>query len=400
MGSRSPMTPPISALHRCFARTALRLWRASTGLLGLGAMITALPAHSQSALMPSAHWGASQFLSATDRVDVGVHFFGFTRYGKETRRSAQDSSKLEYTFSPYNDKQETLGFNVLSLSQVQSNWRERRSAAVPANTGAYVRRQAIYLGFVNDYVPEILQNEVIHRGNLRGNNKLERVPRDTLDTFDRTSRGETVLWPLVIGASREYYLRLFYDTDELNGRGRERVYTPLVVGAGATISTVFHEAFVQAGSSLTTVELPSCLSYRSAIALRSVGFGLNARAGLLAPARFFDDVVSQYTSVQGGIRLRAEVFRYPIDVEFVITSSSGSFPARRNDEELQAIDERAGPTQPPDVASVYSAKRPIPERFYSFKLHLGQFVFETYNDALGGKDKGPSFGASASFQIR
>jgi hypothetical protein len=37
------------------------------------------------------------------------------------------------------------------------------------------------------------------------------------------------------------------------------------------------------------------------------------------------------------------------------------------------------------------------EQFITFRLQLGDFVFETFNDVYGGKDSGPTYGFAVNF---
>jgi hypothetical protein len=52
-----------------------------------------------------------------------------------------------------------------------------------------------------------------------------------------------------------------------------------------------------------------------------------------------------------------------------------------------------------EIKETYQFKEPLKERFYSLKVQLGSFVFETYNDSKGGKDIGPSFGVRTSLVV-
>jgi hypothetical protein len=41
----------------------------------------------------------------------------------------------------------------------------------------------------------------------------------------------------------------------------------------------------------------------------------------------------------------------------------------------------------------------LAEQFWNVRVDIGSFSFETFNDQLGGKDKGPSYGAMISYSF-
>lgn len=332
--------------------------------------------------VPSAHWGAIMLPGIRDTREWGLHFSGFTQFGKEP-----DSTGRRYAFLPYNEIDKTYGFNLLTFSRLDNAWRgPHRKRGSSVNTAGYARRVSFVVGVVDDHVPEFLQNTVIHQGNLRGEDKLWKVPRSTADSVNRPSLGPTEGVP-VLGASAEYFLRLSYETEEYGER--ERAFTPLFVGAGASVGTLNQDLFVHAGSSYSTLKTPwADLGW---IRMPSLGGGMMLRAGVLAPGYYFRDVASNYVSAQASGRVRLEFWDFPVDLEYALTASSGMFVAARSTAQLAEIEARGEPAR-----KVYFAKIAIPERFRSIRLRIGQFTFETFNDSPGGKDKGPSFGASVT----
>lgn len=340
--------------------------------------------------IPAAQWGANLIPGTRDTREIGLHFSGFTRYGKEVDTTRKP---LRYNFRPYNDIDQTYGFNLLTYSRMDNAWRgPNRKRGSSVNTAGYARRMSAFIGLIDDRMPSFLQNTVIHKGNLRGRDKLYKVPRDTTDALDHPSLGLSQAWPPVVGGSFEYFMRLSYESSEEYEGDRVRVHTPLFIGAGAAASTLYHDLFVHLGSSYSEAE-PCCLAL-GPVRIASAGVGALARTGLLMPGHYFKDVASGYLSAQMSARVSLEVWHYPLQFDYTLTNSTGMFVASRSDAQLAEVADRGAPAR-----KVYYAKSPIPERFHSLRIHIGQFTFETFNDSPGGKDKGPSFGASIGFEV-
>jgi hypothetical protein len=352
-------------------------------------LASALPlrsARAQALASPTAHWGAHMLPDLGDRDDFSVHFLDFTRYGKEVRTVG---GTREYWFTPYNDMRETLGFNILSYSRMRNGIRlGDRSANV--DPGPLSGRTTLMLGFINDVVPEFLQNEVIHRSNLKSD-KLERVPRRTTDTFDDISHGPSYYWPPIVGWSQEYFMRL-YASRRIDGE-EQRVPTPLFLGGGLQLSTINQEFFVHAGANVLEVPIPDKLDMGF---LRGVGLGGMARAGALSPGHYLKDLTSHYTNVQAVVRANVEIRGFAMQLDYTMTGASGFFVAPRTPAQRQIIAEFPVDTDP---AERYQAKSPVSERFSSLRARIGDFTFEMYNDSFGGKDKGPSYGTYAAYNV-
>lgn len=318
------------------------------------------------------------------RNEWGLHFVGFTQYGKEAH-----GDPLQYSFIPYNDTDETLGFNFITYS------RSTPHARFVSTRNALSTRTTVMAGVVNDTVTEWLQNRVIHWANFRSE-PIRRVPRDTSDTFTNTSLGPNKgLAKPILGVSHEYILRL-ENTRRVEGR-EEVIPTPFFIGGGGVISTINQEAFVQMGSNVIELDLRPrsatnrgwwAFPFHKAFSVSSIGIGGTARAGVLWPGVHFRDLTSHYANIQMVGRVGLMVAQVPIDVDLTFTGAEGFFVRARSDEEWAMIrDVDRPPTE------VYQAKTPMQERFASLRIRSGRFTFETYNDMLGGKDKGPSFGA-------
>jgi hypothetical protein len=353
------------------------------------ALLISMPTTAQVAT-PTGHWGGIMLPELETRTENGLHFVGFTQYGKEMFPGTRT-----YTFTPYNEINETLGFNF--ITRTDSRIVPKRSSARTALTS----RRTWMFGIVDDRVTEFLQNDAIHWANFR-EDSLERVPRRLTDTPTRTSLGPSKgLRDPIFGFSQEYFLRL-QNTRRFGGR-EETVPTPFFVGAGIALSTINHEMFLQAGSNVLEVDLrprsannPTRFtpSIPGVLALRTVGIGGMVRSGVLLPASHFDDLTASYTNVQGVTRFGLEIFRIPVNAELAATSASGFFVRTRTAEEL-AIAREIGS----DPKDVYESKTPLREWFVALRVRAGGFTFETYNDMIGGKDKGPSFGAHVNFEV-
>jgi hypothetical protein len=337
---------------------------------------------------PTGHWGGNMLPELEARDEVGLHFVGFTQYGKEAH-----GDPLEYTFIPYNDINETLGFNFLTFT------RSTQHSRFSSTRNALSTRTTVMAGVVNDAITEWLQNDVIHWANFR-RDSLDRVPRRRSDTFSETSRGPTKDIP-IFGVSHEYILRL-QNTRRVEGR-EEIVPTPFFVGAGAALSTINHEAFLQAGVNVVEIDLrprgPTnrtsyAFPFGRVLSISSVGLGGMARTGVLVPAVHFDDLTSHFASVQAIGRVGLLIGETPVEVDLALTGAEGFFVRSRSQEELDLIRDVDRP-----VEDVYQAKTPMRERFISLRIRSGGFTLETYNDTLGGKDKGPSFGAHVAFTL-
>jgi hypothetical protein len=356
-------------------------------LLGVSFPISAWNgAMAQGLTTPSAHWGAIMLPDFQERTDYGLHFLGFTEFGKEVVPGTE-----QYLFIPYNDIHQTLGFNIVSYTRT-TNFRLRREpiAGAPVTPSPLMRRFSFSVGLVNDVIPRFLQNDIIHWARWRGENTLRGVPRTLSDTPDDVGLGPTKSTP-VAQFSDEYFMRLSY-VRRRDGH-EERVPTPLFLGGGWTVGTVNQEGFVHAGATVADYVLSPCFAI-GGVRLRSAGAGGIARLGLLAPGVLLNDLTAAYGTVQGVGRLSIDWWSFPTQFEFGLTAMHGYFVATRTPADRAIIAEF--PVETRDI-DVYQAKRALNERFLALRVRVGEFTFETYNDNVGGKDKGPSFGASISF---
>ena len=332
------------------------------------------PLWAQNSVFPSSHWGGTTYPDLVPTQRVGAHFFGFTQYGKEIV-----GKKGPYSFEPYNDIDETLGFNLLAVSNTRAL--DRRT---PRSSMTY--RGMVFVGAIDDHIPRFLQNEVAHSW-FRD---LRPVPRDTTDTYDPDTTSLGSSGPALLGYAGEVNLRLMsWISSDL------RVPTGFFFGTGFAVSTIQHEIYGQFGGvHFKSWDMPT-IPGRFLFDLRTLDVSATSRFGVLLPGRVFDDIASRYVTVQGTI---SAVFRfwvdYPVYVDYSISSTSGMFVRQR------IVAERAQLTQDnDDKKDTYQHKQPLKERYYALKARIGSFEFETYNDSQGGKDKGPSFGARFSLVV-
>ena len=352
------------------------------------------PSQSQGLVTPASHWGAVMLPELGNRDDWGLHFLGFTQFGKEI-----DSVTHRYFFSPYNDTRETIGFNILTYSRTRNSHgyqpvrpRDSRQEAAPVvDPSPLSQRLTFAVGIQDDNIPRFLQNNVIHQGHLiNGSNPILPVPREIGDTPDHISLGKRRLLPLMAEVSDEYFMRLFFARH--NDSREERVPTPYFVGGGWALGTLDQELFVHVGSSVAEWQTPR---WARVVGLRSVGLGGIVRTGFLHESHYFNDLMSQYINLQGIARAGLSVWSFPLRFEFAATSTTGFFVAARTPAELATNAQTDNPAE----RDHYQTKTGLSERFYSIRVRIGDFTFETYNDSFGGKDKGPSFGASVNYNV-
>ncbi len=345
-----------------------------------------------------AQWGGKLVPDSRERTEFGLHFALLSEFDKDTLANGN------YAFTKYADAYGTIGLNFVSYQTVRE-WRPRattrrgtthgRISSEPAHV---LIAESVLIGRTGDGTTRWLQNSVIHAGRTRiGLSELLPIPRDTLDTRDAISQGPSSgsLNILQFSTSVAYRLSQFRRED-----GRDvRQVTPLFLGGGYSVGTLYHEAFVQGGLMdfdfrVDSREIP-CIRLR----LVSAGvFGVG-RAGVLLPSRIFTDLTADYRVVQAGVRGEFSVLGVPVLAEFSTTGMDGFFVRPRTDAENALIVSRLG-ADSLDLRkrySIYEAKSARKERYEALRLRLGNFSFQLTNDSQGGKDSGPTF--SAQFTV-
>jgi len=337
-------------------------------------------AAAQGLVTPVAHWGGLMLPERDPSTTWSFHTAVFTQFGKET------TSTGAYLFRPYNDIDQTIGFNIVSRSQQKY----LHSAGM---TGSSISQRRTYsLGVEDDHLTAFFQNQVIHLGNLRGKSKLRPVPRHIGDTPDKITV-DPFKWNRtpIVGFADEYFLRMYYSQQEQGVE--ERVLSPLFIGGGYEFGTINQEMFVHVGSDVLERDVKWEIKH---VGIRSLGVGGMMRAGILAPGPWMRDLTADYLTAQGVLRVVLDIRDYPIRVDYGVTAARGYFVAPRS---LQQRAENGDFGTDTQDAKHYQTKTPLTERFSTFRVSAGNLVFEAYNDSFGGKDKGPSFGAQVSFRF-
>jgi hypothetical protein len=289
-------------------------------LLPLALSSSAQPCEAQTLVSPSAHFGASIFPEFEPMVQFGLHFDRFTEFGKDT---ASDGS---YTLTRRYRLHKTIGLDFAALTST--------GRLFGARTTLY--RLTAQAGFSNDQPTERFQNKIIHR--LR---HLKEVP-----TLGNTRSA------LEAGVALDVN-HWFQPT---------HVPFPLFAGAGASVSTLMSEAFLQAG-----VRVPRA------------GASLMLRTGVVEGGGAFPSpvIASSYAMLHGSLRAPLDdwltgdavctwICALVPEVELGATWTSGFF--RR------------------------ASGAVVSEVFCTLRLTWGPANFETWNDSCGGKDEGPTFG--------
>jgi hypothetical protein len=296
--------------------------------------------------------------SLEPKQEAGLNFVLFSEYGKnmdENRFATGDGSGER---DPYNHQTETVGFNFVSLSNTRPLRRDE------AYTSNLLYRATIIAGVADDHATRWFQNKIIHE-----TADLPPIPRD--DTLNVKDDG---IKAVVAGYSGELNYRFL--ALSRRGEGYRMTPTPLFVGGGMSVSTVQLEAFTQLGFR----NLEVLTKYREVF---YVTLSSMTRVGTLMPSLIFDDLAGYYVSAQGSVGLHFAESSFPVALEFGVTGTSGSFLERGRDERDEST-----PLQPS-----------LRERFMSAQATIGDFSFQTYNDLIAGKDKGPTYGASISYTL-
>lgn len=362
-------------LETCAAARApwLRAWAGCAVCMSVAA---AAPrsALAQSNVAPSSHWGASMLPVLEPRKTLGFELLGFTELGKDMKEDGTPVGREECealrrgvrdfpcgTPDPYNQQGETIGFNLLTLSITHplARYSLAGSNLLYTHTGTF--------GVLNDGLTEWYQNEIIH--GAAGLQEIRREARACTPGWDRLSC-------YVVGYAGQLNYQ-FYSIDRKDSRLLFR-QSPLFVGTGFQLSTIENELYVQAGLhrfDLTTYASPSL---GRVVYLTLSG---TVRAGTLFPSVTFSHLASQYLAAQGAIGVHFGRYVFPVSLEFGLTGTTGQF-----------IERPRSSVDGVEVESEQSAPS-LAEQFWLFRVDIGSFSFETFNDQLGGKDKGPSFGA-------
>ena len=330
--------------------------------------------------------------------EVGIQFLNFTEFdNKCAEYPMKEFPNLEDCgkggFKRYNDLDETIGFNIITLS------RTRFMGAGEKIWGNMLYRSVISAGVTHDYIPEILQNQVIHSGSTPLSGTQPPIYRK------KTNDGHPLL-----GYSGELILNLRPFTvrsDPVNKKQKKkRLYmdpSPLFIGGGFSAGTIQNELFGQLGIKNAHVKLlggtvAPGFSYMSRLGvIYNFDFDIAEKHLLFPPDRLSSNYLINQASASLTIFLPKRVPKLaglPIVLEYGLTSSTGLFVEAERE---PATDLQGNPIVDDDDKSVTQnipKYRRVSHReiFRSYKLAISAVNIEIFNDSEGKKDRGPSFG--------
>jgi len=334
-----------------YARMRDAAQRSATFLLCVTALlVVAAGANAQSIVAPSSHWGAQMYPSLSPSQTIGFNVALYSEFGKDLDANGDPVAPGMGTRNPYGTPHETLGFNVLSAS----NTRPLRHERVFSTNFLYTA--TLTVGVVGDRLTEWLQNDVIH-----DTLNYKHVPREKVVDCSNDYRCA------VLGYSGELNYRVFSQGQRRDGF--KYLSTPLFFGAGASLSTIQNEIYSQLGMR----RFDPLHVGKGTVRVTVSGM---ARGGVVAPSLIFQDSSGVYLTSQASLALHTLEQRFPIILEGTVSGTTGTFITHRR------VNEGGDPPLS------------LRETFVSVALELGGFRFETFNDLIAGKDKGPTFGAA------
>ena len=329
--------------------------------------LLALPssARAEPNATPAAHWGASMYPAAQPGMVFGFEWLAFTEFGKDIcPPEATDCTPGQPVHrgqtglrDRYNFQDETVGLNLFTMTYTASLARHH------LNGSNLTYAFTLLAGLQSDRLTEFYQNDIIH-----ASSGLVNIPRGKV----ACSEGDFELIkcvPVGIGAALNYRVLSLDQGSDGETAFRE---SPLFIGAGGMLSSVELDAYAQFGVRRFGL-LPHewALTNYLDVALSSV-----LRGGILKGMAVFPDIASKYVAIDGSVALSILQYEFPVLIEFGIVSSTGHFIV--------------APRAPHDQSA--PAPEALAETFYRLRVELGTFTFETFNDSIGGKDKGPSYG--------
>lgn len=312
---------------------------------------------AQGYLLPSAHWGGKLVPQFEKSYQIHAQIALFSQFGQfpETETGC-DASALS---APYNHIDETIGFNVVTLSRSDFVRQANRFQSTTFSSNS------VYFGLTNDATTEFLQNEIIHDNGLG------------LSDICKVARGKEGKY-FIIGYSWEVNHQ--FSTVEVNNQGKTVLNRlPFFAGAGFNVGTIFQDAYFQAGFSRLQIKSKLFGNIFRASPFKKIGLNASfvSRFGVLYEGIIFNNLAPGYSIYQGSLELAFSLFNYPISFEMIGSYHSGIFLESEFDPQIHASEN--------DI-------KVLKETFFSFRLKLGSFLFETYNDFAGKKDIGPTYG--------
>jgi len=305
-------------------------------VLVLGLCLLGRAARAQNSVAPAAHWGMVTYPEEQQTQQIGLQHFLFTEFGKPGDGRYGDFSDME-----------SMGFTFLTFSNTRVL---KRDGDVVSNV---LYASTVQVGYTGHQPGFFFQNDVQH--NL---SNYAFVPRGRERTFpDLGYDGEVAYW----------FLR-----SAINQHGeRVMVPTPFFVSGGLGVSTVMVDGYTAVG--VRHLEGP----YLFGPKIRRwiyLSFSAMARLGVpITSCQFgwtrcaFPTVAPYYVVNQISVTGHFIEHWFPVRLEIGYTGDSGLF--------------------------LDKLRRPMPERFWTVRVGLGDFTFEIANDSFGDKDIGPTFAA-------
>lgn len=279
----------------------------------------------------SVHWGAIAYPDKDRTLTAGFTTDRFTEF--------------DGAGNQYNNFQETMGFNLWSLS-----WTERLERYKGWNTNLTVGAGATRDGF-----SRFLQNDVVHK--FRG------------------------LTPVPVGAKREATDFMLSGTIT-RWKGLFGDHEDGFTGIGAAVGSLYYEPYVQLGVRRMSLADVTRASFGSAPRLLDtasdyVRISALARYGRPFSGSAFREVAPQNYLAQASIGFgnyrSCRCDTTPWEIEVALTIDSGLFVDHKGDA--------------------------LEERFVSVALRYAAVSLETWNDLINQKDYGPTFGTRLTFDL-
>jgi hypothetical protein len=319
-------------------RAPRRVHRARVLVFVLSNLVPA-SAFGQSGALPAAHWGMTTYPESRVSQHMGLQHFLFTEFGKPGDGRYGDLGEMP-----------TMGLTFLTLSNTRVL---RRKEDVSSNV---LFTSTFQIGRSGDQPGRFLQNQVEHN----------------LDELAFVPRGE-VRRATDVGYAGEVSYHFLRSAISRTGQPVAR-RTPVFIAAGFGVSTLYTEGYTSLGirdliGPYFLKNLTRDFFYLSLSSMVRLGIPVDQCLRDCAfenPAPFY--LLGQIT---GTLHLLEPW--YPIRFEWGITGHSGLFVDHLRD--------------------------PMPERFYTARLGLGDLVFELSNDSYGDKDVGPTVALRLLFNI-
>jgi hypothetical protein len=312
----------------------------------LGVVMFPRAAGAQGAASPGPHFGFVAFPEMAPAQQIGAQVTLFTEYGKPGDGRYGDHDDLP-----------TMGINLLTISNTRVL---NRKDDVASNL---LFTSTLQLGRTSDQPARFFQNQVRHRMI-----EADFVPRGRVRNEVEFGYGGQVVYR--------------FNRDAWSNKGDlVRTPTPMFVLSGFNFGTLFSDGYV--GLGIRDLIGPYFL-YDRAKRWFYVSFSAMSRLGV--PFRScpvteaipglscgLDATAPYYMANQLSFSLHLFEAFYPLRAEVGFMGHTGLF--------------------------VDKVRSPMAERFWTFRLYLGDFVFEIANDSGGHKDIGPTMATQVFYNV-